>query len=1094
MALKFYYDYKLELLAEQFAGNVYNKTLHDLSAAALLQSHTVVVQTRGMAEFLRQYLAEKSGIAVNLDMPFLNSFVNRILTDLYGEEFKNAAFRSAPENMRNIIMPLLCSDEYVQNNLPELLNYTTGSNAELKRWQLAGAIAGVFDQYQLYRSGDKLQEMFAKAGRNNAWQKVLYDQLFNETTPGRSHFFQRFAGEALTPAQKKLLPQSLTVFGVGAMPPEYLNFFIRLSEYCQVNFFYLTPCMEYWADQKSPREKRPEAWEITESGNPLLQNLGRQGRSFFSCLMNYDEIFNQMESEFPDGPDSYPADSTLLEIMQYDIRYLYDRRDNGSNSDSDTVHVGSVVERSTDNSIAIHNCHSLRRELEVLHDELLKLINQGTDPSSIIVMAPDIEACAPVIHAVFGNGELANVYSIADMQPSDHAMAWTAFKGIFELAASRFEYTSVMSLLSLPIINSVLKLENGELLRFGELIYRSGARWGFDENMHEKFCGKKFEEFSWRQAIDRLLAGFANRSSSGETSAIAGNCKVMEALSMAEIESFARLVNMLEKLEELSHTLIIDKTINEWCGLFERVMDDFFAGGNNERTALAGLRAALRKLKNNAAKGFIPGKYPLNTALIILNDHIGSSGENGRFLRGKITFCHMTPMRSIPMDTVAILDLNEGVFPRKKTDLGFDLIPLLPAPGDRSLTAQDRYLLLEALMAARKNLLLFYQGQNPRDGSEMPPCAPLAEIMSCLEAAFKLKEYKHKVSGISEEYYKPGAKHPSFNQENYLALKHLQEYSRKSAEPEEPAAAVKPGDFYKGWHIQNNITIYQLVDFFSNPCKWYMKNQFNISFSDSSECTSDDEPWKIDSLDKYIVKDMVMNMRLKNFPEEDIYIHANKSNILPPVRVGKKIFDEISSGIADLPEFWQQAFPSMLHLPAVYSSPDKNYTVSGMVNTTPDQQYVLVFNWGNYKSKHALDALFGALTLSAMAAAENRSVKVGAKIINLNSQNVFECRQLEPIETAEAVMELDKLIALAGSEHAGPLPLFEKSSAYYQDPKTVFDKFANGDHCDLANPAVARFFTADMWDDEDFSNEFNFYAAELYSRITKDGDNENAGN
>ena len=126
MALKFYYDYKLELLAEQFAGNVYNKTLHDLSAAALLQSHTVVVQTRGMAEFLRQYLAENCRIAANLNMPFLNSFVNQTLTAVYGSEFKAAAARSDQEHMRYLIMQILCDQWYTGKELPELAEYTSG--------------------------------------------------------------------------------------------------------------------------------------------------------------------------------------------------------------------------------------------------------------------------------------------------------------------------------------------------------------------------------------------------------------------------------------------------------------------------------------------------------------------------------------------------------------------------------------------------------------------------------------------------------------------------------------------------------------------------------------------------------------------------------------------------------------------------------------------------------------------------------------------------------------------------------------------------------------------------------------------------------
>ncbi len=1093
MALKLFYDYKLELLAKQFADTVYNCPVRDISAATLLQGHTVVVQTRGMAEYLRQYLAKNSGIAANLDMPFMNSFVNRTLEALYGEEFKTAAFRSDPDTMRLLLMPILCDTEYVRTALPELINYTSGDNAGLKRWQLAGAIAGVFDHYQLYRGGDKLQKMFSAADKNNAWQKVLYDRLFNSTSCGRDFYFKRFAEQPLNADQQQKLPGSLTVFGMGAMPPEYLNFFIKLAEYCQVNFFYLTPCMEYWENQRSRKEvKKPSAWEVAESGNPLLQNLGRQGRSFFSCLMNHTEISSQMEPVFADDPDGYPPDSTMLEIMQYDIRYMFDRR-KITDGEEDTSHIGSVAGKcKSDGSVAIHNCHNLRRELEVLHDELLKLIMQGTDPSSIIVMAPDIEACAPIIHAVFGSGELADVYSIADMPPADHAMAWTAFKAIFEVAASRFEYTSVMSLLALPIINSVLKLADGELVRFGELIYDAGARWGFDENMHEKFCGRKFEEFSWQQAIDRLLAGFANRSDAGQGSAIAGNCKTMEALTMSEIESFARLVAMLEKLEDLSRNLAADRQLTDWCVLFDSVMDDFFADGNSERTALAQLRTAVRKLKNNASKGFIPGSYPLNTALTILADHINNSGENGRFLRGRITFCRLMPMRSIPMDTVAVIELNEGAFPRKKPDLGFDLIPLLPCPGDRSLTAQDRYLLLEALMAARKNLLLFYQGQNPRDGSEMPPCAPLGEIMEYLSSAFELKEYKHKVSGISEEYYKPDAEYSSLNKENYLALKHLQEYNSVAAPAE--TASVAPGDFYKGWQLPDNVTIYQLANFFANPSKWYIKNQFNISFSDNDQsCCCDDELWALDQLDKYNVNALIMDMRIKNIPDSEIYLHAGKSNILPPARVGKKEFDQSAAALSQLPEFWQKAFQNMQRIPVVYHHAAKNCTVSGMVNTTADQQYVLVFNWGSYKSKHAATALLSALTLAAMAAAENRSVQVGAKLINLDKKKGFDCRKILPIATADAIKKLGELIELAGTEHAGPLPLFEKSSVYYQTPEIAKKKFLDGDFCDVCNPAVKNFFTADMWYNENFSDEFVYYAEQLYSMVIEDREDENAG-
>ena len=83
---------------------------------------------------------------------------------------------------------------------------------------------------------------------------------------------------------------------------------------------------------------------------------------------------------------------------------------------------------------------------------------------------------------------------------------------------------------------------------------------------------------------------------------------------------------------------------------------------------------------------------------------------------------------------------------------------------------------------------------------------------------------------------------------------------------------------------------------------------------------------------------------------------------------------------------------------------------------------------------------------------------------------------------------VDKLIALAGEEHYGPPPLFEQSSVYYQDARSAKEKFVKYD----ANAAsVSCFFSKEMWDDADFSREFNYYATELYSSI--EGDDENAG-
>ena len=60
MAFFLYKEYQLEKLAESFADNVYDRRqVGEITPENLLAAHTVIVQTRGMGEYLRQVLAEK---------------------------------------------------------------------------------------------------------------------------------------------------------------------------------------------------------------------------------------------------------------------------------------------------------------------------------------------------------------------------------------------------------------------------------------------------------------------------------------------------------------------------------------------------------------------------------------------------------------------------------------------------------------------------------------------------------------------------------------------------------------------------------------------------------------------------------------------------------------------------------------------------------------------------------------------------------------------------------------------------------------------------------------------------------------------------
>ena len=74
-------------------------------------------------------------------------------------------------------------------------------------------------------------------------------------------------------------------------------------------------------------------------------------------------------------------------------------------------------------SIQVHACHGRARQVEVVRDAILHLLEDDDtlEPRDVIVMCPDIETFAPLIQATFGAGEVAGDDDELDALPRDVA-------------------------------------------------------------------------------------------------------------------------------------------------------------------------------------------------------------------------------------------------------------------------------------------------------------------------------------------------------------------------------------------------------------------------------------------------------------------------------------------------------------------------------------------------------------------------------------------------------------------------------------------------------------------------------------------------
>lgn len=184
MKFYLYTGNKLERLAEKFISLVCGSLPADV-----FTPETVVVQTQGMAAWLKLRIGDSGRIAANFDTPFLVNFINRTLEAVFPQ------FRADFERFSTELLPWkICRIlEREPERYPELAAYLSGPQAELKRWQLGCRIADLFDQYQIYRP--KMLEEWRAGNRpewNDAdWQKRLYLEL-RGGHKGREHYFSEF--------------------------------------------------------------------------------------------------------------------------------------------------------------------------------------------------------------------------------------------------------------------------------------------------------------------------------------------------------------------------------------------------------------------------------------------------------------------------------------------------------------------------------------------------------------------------------------------------------------------------------------------------------------------------------------------------------------------------------------------------------------------------------------------------------------------------------------------------------------------------------------------------------------------------------------
>lgn len=859
---------------------------------APLEKESIVVLSNGMSRWISMELAARLGVSASLEFSFPNDLLDRCFKSVLSGSHSSTPFTQTSLTWRIASqLPILSQ----LNGFEQVASYLGGDHDDRRLLQISHALAGCFDQYTIFRP-----EMVSAWDRGDGddWQAKLWRAISRDC--GGSHRaallreLQRHVAKGARP--DGTLPRRISLFGISYLPPFHLEALRLLSSYCDVTCYLLNPCGEYWGTiisekDKSRREIRSllpaEAEEYYETGNPLLSSLGTLGQEFFETLLEYG--FEVEELDSPQGSTIQGAvapSTTLLGAIQNDILTLFDRPASGARG----------VVPAEDRSLQIHSCHGTLREMEILYDNLLALFDELPDlePRHIVVMIPDIETYAPYISSVFGNrasGRPALPYTIADRSIRRESLFVDAFLKVLDAATGRFALQEMLDLLETPAVMSRFGIDENELVVMGEWLRDCNVRWGLDADHRADLGFPSYSDFSWQAGLDRLFLGYAMAP---DDSATFGGILPYPASSGRRAEALGKLAEFIAVVREYSLCFGSPHSLPEWADIFTSATDRMLQDDENDSGGSPAIAKALNSLRDAASlHGFVQ-LITLDAVRDHLSDLLAGSGGGYGFMGGSITFCAMLPMRSIPMRVIWLAGMNDGQFPRTERPPGFSLMNGARRRGDRSLRDEDRYLFLEALMAAEDRFCISYNGQNDRDNSNMPPSVLVAEVIDYVTNGFAQSDgsapatvlTRHRLQGFSPLYFDNSDPVHLFSYDRETCL--AAEAKRVSGCSGRPFI-VEPLSLDNSEVLQ--IDLQQLRRFLANPAAAFLEQRLRVTPFNPAEEPDESEPFSLDALSRYsLAQELVMQM-LKGTPYDDCLSAARSRGALPPLSAGKAAFD-----------------------------------------------------------------------------------------------------------------------------------------------------------------------------------------------------------
>ena len=251
--------------------------------------------------------------------------------------------------------------------------------------------------------------------------------------------------------------------------------------------------------------------------------------------------------------------------------------------------------------------------------------------ANIVVMCPDIEAFAPLIHATFGAAEgldgATDGAGPSGTPPTGHPGTGTgptrvdlrvrladralrqtnpvlgAVAELLTLASSRVTAAQVLDLAGREPVRRRFRFDDDDLSRAEEWVAAAGVRWGLDAGHRAPFKLDALDANTWRAGLDRLLLGVAMAD---EGHRLVGGVLPVDDVSSSDIDLAGRLAELLDRLTAALDRLSLSQPVGGWADALAGAADLLTATSPTDAWQTAELRHLLDDVVAEAHGGHTP--------------------------------------------------------------------------------------------------------------------------------------------------------------------------------------------------------------------------------------------------------------------------------------------------------------------------------------------------------------------------------------------------------------------------------------------------------------------------------------------------------